>query len=95
MSVREVYIIRKDLDKFFTLDTETNNWSWTKNLEDADMYIAPELAESIKTQRHLGIDTWVGSIPLSDKDSGKVLSQRKKKSVKKSVKRKTKNCGCM
>jgi len=90
MAVIQVSIIRKDLDKFFAVDTETNNSTWTKNIEDADMYVAPELAEAVKAQRNLGPETWVGQIPLSDKDSGKVLMQRKKKLIKKSVKRKIK-----
>lgn len=92
MPVIQVSIIRKDLDKFFAVDAETNNSTWTKNIEDADMYAAPELAEGVKTQRNLGPETWVGQIPLSDKDAGKVLTQRKKKLTKKLIKRKICKC---
>lgn len=60
-----VYIIRKDLDKFFVFDPENDNWEWSKNLDDATIYQTPTQAEeTIRTQK-TGIESYVYEIPYS------------------------------
>lgn len=63
--ITQVYIIRKDLNKFFSLDPETDNWEWSPNLEEATIYTTPDKAELIRSQRKLGDDTYIYQMPYS------------------------------
>lgn len=74
-----VYIIRKDLDKFFVLDPETDNWEWSKNLEDATIYATPAKAEESMMEKKTGATSYVYEIPYSIAQP----QQRRKKSSKK------------
>jgi hypothetical protein len=84
----DVFIIRKDMNKFLLIDPETGNWDWTKNLEEATIYQTQEKAEEVKLQRNLGDTAWVYQIPYSIVNP----PQRKKKSLK--IKSKRKICKC-
>lgn len=84
----DVFIIRNGMNKFFTVDPETGNWDWTKNLEDATIYQTPDKAEEVKLQKNLGDAAWVYQIPYSIVNP----PQRKKKPAKSKSHRKTCKC---
>jgi hypothetical protein len=91
--IKDVYIIRQGMYKFFEIDKDTGNWDWTKNLEDATVYATPNEAELIKEQKSLDPDTWIYQMPYSI-----INPQRKKKPSKpktrKHVKKIVKKCKC-
>jgi len=74
-----VYIIRKDLDKFFVLDPETDNWEWSKNLDDATIYATPSKAEETMMEKKTGVTSYIYEIPYSISQP----QQRKRKINKK------------
>jgi hypothetical protein len=74
-----VYIIRKDLDKFFIIDPETDNWEWSKNLEDATIYATAAKAEESMMEKKTGATSYVYEIPYSIAQP----QQRKRKVTKK------------
>lgn len=75
-----VYIIRKDLDKFFVLDPETDNWEWSKNLDDATIYLTPTKAEETMMEKKTGATSYVYEIPYS---IAQPQQRKKRKTVKK------------
>ena len=76
--ITDVYIIRKGLGEFFVLDPESDNWSWTPDIEEATIFLTPNKAEETIIKRKTGSDTYVYQMPYS------VLTpqQRKKKPYK-------------
>jgi hypothetical protein len=83
--IADVYIIRKDLNKFFVLDPETDNWEWSPDLEEATIYSTPDAAELTLTQRKLGNDAYIYQLPYAI-----VQPQQRKKKTSKKPKRKVK-----
>jgi len=77
--ITDVYIIRKDMDKFFVLDSESDNWEWSKNLDEATIFSTPDKAQQVKLQRKTGDDTYIYQMPYSITQP----QQRKKRKSKK------------
>ena len=84
--ITDVYIIRKGLGEFFVLDPESDNWSWTPDIEEATIFLTPNKAEETIVKRKTGNDTYVYQIPYSVPTP----QQRKRKIKGKPVKRKIK-----
>lgn len=84
-----VFIIRKNMNKFFVMDPDTGNWDWTMNLEDATIFPTTEKAETAKIQKNIDSDAWIYEIPYSvTTQSRKKKSTSKKRSVKRIIKKK-------
>lgn len=81
--ITNVYIIRKGLDSFFVLDPESDNWSWSPDIDEATIFTTPDKAESIRLTRKTGADTYVYEMPYSIP-----TTQRRKKKSQKKLKRK-------
>lgn len=84
--ITNVYIIRKGLDSFFVIDPESDNWSWSPDIEEATIFITPDKAESTRISRKTGNDTYVYEMPYSVPTT----QQRRKKITKKRIKRRIK-----
>jgi hypothetical protein len=80
--IADVYIIRKDMNKFFVLDPDTDNWEWSTDLEEATIYSTPNAAELAIIQRKLGTDAYVYQLPYAI-----VQPQQRKKKTSKKIKR--------
>jgi hypothetical protein len=80
--IADVYIIRKDMNKFFVLDPETDNWEWSSDLEEATIFSTPGTAELVIPQRKLGADAYVYQLPYAI-----VQPQQRKKKTSKKTKR--------
>jgi hypothetical protein len=91
--IADVYIIRKDMNKFFVLDPETDNWEWSSDLEEATIFSTPGAAELIIPQRKLGTDAYVYQLPyaiVQPQQRKKKMSKKPKRTIKGKVIRKGK-----
>jgi hypothetical protein len=83
-----VFIIRKDMNKFFAMDPDTGNWNWTTTLEDATIFQKADQAETIKAQKNLDMDTYIYEIPYSiTQPQARKKKATKRKPVKRIIKK--------
>lgn len=83
-----VFIIRKDMNKFFSMDPDTGNWNWTTNLEDATIFQKADQADAVKLQKNLDLDSWVYEIPYSiTQPQARKKKASKRKPVKRTIKK--------
>jgi len=79
--ITNVYVIRKNMDKFFVIDPDTGNWEWSMNLDDATIYDTSDEANSVKLQKRTGEDSWIFEMPYYKPT---ITQSRKKRKIKKS-----------